>query len=276
MALFRKPPGKDFLEWMNDIPNDGLLMFYGLGNQPRVLLTNPKALSEVLVQKSYMFKKPRQLRTFLRRILGDGLIIVEGEEHKFQRKHIMPVFGYRHLKELYPMMWKKSVALTQGVQAEMDSNQPSMNEKNKDSNVVEVNHWANKVTMDIIGVAGLGRDFNALKNSDDPLVENYEEILEPTVEKLSFFVCQIILPQWFVNRLPWGLNERVRIITGNLTRICNELVADKRLAIKQHADEHKDILSVLINSNNFSDQQLTDQLLTFLAAGYVHYQSFII
>lgn len=270
MALFKKPPGREFLEWMNQIPNDGLIMFYGLFNQPRLLLSSPKSLAEVLVQKSYMFKKPKQVRTFLRRILGDGLIIVEGEEHKFQRKHIMPVFGYRHLKELYPMMWRKSVALTEGMQAELDSNiSNNMNEKHRDADVIEVNHWANKVTMDIIGVAGLGRDFNALKNSDDPLVENYEEVLEPTMEKVTFFVCQMLLPHWFVKILPWPLNERFRIITENLTRICNSLVAEKRVAIKQHSDDHKDILSVLINSDNFSDQQLTDQLLTFLAAGCV-------
>ena len=46
--------------------------------------------------------------------------------------------------------------------------------------------------MDIIGIAGLGREFNALKNSDDPLIQNYEELLEPTVEKLTYFAAQIV------------------------------------------------------------------------------------
>jgi cytochrome P450 len=253
---------------MIEIPNDGLLMFRGFGHQPRLILTNPKALGEVLVQKPYDYKKPAPLRAFLRRILGNGLIIVEGEEHKFQRKHIMPVFSFRHIKELYPMMWKKGVALTQGVEAEI--REQFQDDEKRPSGVTDVNHWANRVTMDIIGVAGLGRDFNALKNSDDPLIQNYEELLEPTKEKLTYFATQIVLPQGLVNILPWKLNDRMRAITSNLKEICAQLVRDKRELLKSSGDDkekHIDILSVLLRSNNFSDPQLVDQLLTFLAAG---------
>lgn len=166
------------------------------------------------------------------------------------------------------MMWKKAVALTQGVAEEIkESPEHSADEKALTS-IVEVNHWANKVTMDIIGVAGLGREFNALKNSDDELIQNYEEILEPTIENTIYFACQIVFGP-AVNRLPWKVNERVRVTTGNLKRITNQLVRDKREAIKANADENFDILSVLIKSDDFSDQQLADQMLTFLAAGYV-------
>jgi cytochrome P450 len=252
---------------MIEIPNDGIIMFRGFGHQPRLVLTNPKALSEVLVQKTYDYKKPAPLRAFLRRILGDGLIIVEGDEHKFQRKNIMPVFSFRHIKDLYPMMWKKAVALTQGIEAEVRDKMDSAKEEKGVTGVAEINHWANKVTMDIIGVAGLGREFNALKNSDDPLIQNYEELLEPTVEKLTFFAMQIVFPQALVNRLPWRLNERMRVVTGNLKTVCSQLVREKRELVKTGSEEHLDILSVLLKSNNFSDQQLVDQLLTFLAAG---------
>lgn len=44
--------------------------------------TTPKALGEVLVQKSYDFIKPRQLREGLARVLGVGVLLAEGEEHK--------------------------------------------------------------------------------------------------------------------------------------------------------------------------------------------------
>jgi cytochrome P450 len=268
LALFQKPPAEDFLRWMQEIPNDGILMFRGFGHQPRLIVTNPRALGEVLVQRAYDYKKPAPLRAFLRRILGNGLIIVEGEQHKFQRKHIMPVFSFRHIKEMYPMMWQKAVALTQGIEAEIKEQYKEIDGEKITSGVSEINHWANKVTMDIIGVAGLGREFNALKNSDDPLIQNYEELLEPTVEKLSYFASQIVFPQAIINRLPWKLNERMRVITGNLKTICARLVAEKREAVKKESEGHFDILSVLLKSNNFSDQELVDQMLTFLAAGH--------
>jgi cytochrome P450 len=121
-----------------------LIYFRGFGYQDRLLLTNPKSISEVLVQRSYDFEKPGKLRNFLRLVLGDGLIIVEGDEHRFQRKHIMPVFQFRHIKELYPMMWRKAVAMTEVVNAEVRENAEA-GEKLK--GVVEINHFANKVTM---------------------------------------------------------------------------------------------------------------------------------
>ncbi|KAL9092124.1 MAG: hypothetical protein Q9165_004557 [Trypethelium subeluteriae] len=268
-AMFNKPPGKDFLNMMTSVPNDGLIHFRGFFYRDRLLLTDPKALAEVLVTKTYDFEKPSRVRAFLRTVLGDGLIIVEGDEHKFQRKHIMPVFSFRHIKDLYPIFWDKATALTQGLAAEIaESPTYSSNEKAKVTGDVEVNHWANKVTMDIIGLAGLGREFNALKNSDDKLIQNYEEILEPTSEKVLFFTLNILMGRSFVRLLPWKVNARMRITTSTLRDICRQLVRDKRELIKMRGAEQIDLLSILIKSNNFSDDQLVDQLLTFLAAGH--------
>lgn len=72
-----------------------------------------------------------------------------------------------------------------------------------------------------------------------------------------------------MSALPWKLNKRVRITTGNLKRICGEFVAEKKSRIKVESEQSVDILSIMLRSNNFSDEGLVDQLLTFLAAGYV-------
>lgn len=105
------------------------------------------------------------------------------------------------------------------------------------------------------------------ENDQHPLIQNYEEILEPTIEKNLFFLARIILPKAIVERLPWGLNERFRILTTNLASICGDLVREKRELLAKGEGDHFDILSVLIKSNNFSDKELVDQMLTFLAAG---------
>lgn len=266
--ILDRPPGKAFLKWVSEVPNDGLIHWRGFANQDRLLVANPKALAEILVTHPYDFEKPGKARNFLRRILGDGLIIVEGDVHKFQRKNVMPSFSFRHLKELYPMMWAKSVALTKGLTEEVRDQPGNAGKGDAISGKVEVNHWANKVTMDIIGVAAMGRDFHSLKNDDDELVRDYEELLEPTMEKVLYFATQLIGPQTLVNQLPWKLNDRVRFLTTDLRKIATQLVVEKREAIKANADQNIDILSILIKSDNFSDDELVDQMLTFLAAGH--------
>lgn len=250
---------------MKEIPNDGLLHFRGFFNAPRLIVTDPKVLGELLVTKAYDFEKPAPARNFLRKIIGDGLIIVEGDDHRFLRKNMMPVFSYRHIKNLYPIFWQKSIQLMHGMEQEIA-------EKEQDSNpgnaVVEVNHWATKVTVDIIGLAAMGKDFQSLKNNDDPLVQVYEELLEPTFEKQLYFLLNMLFPQKIISNIPWKINDRQKIILGTLNSVTSGLVKDKKQSIKTESDSHKDILSNCLKSENFSDPQLVDQLLTFLAAGH--------
>lgn len=82
-------------EWINEVPNNGLIRYRMRFNKEEVLVVNPKGLSEVLVQKSYEFAKPYRLRKGLGRILGVGLIIAEGEEHKVCMLVQDEVVGYR-------------------------------------------------------------------------------------------------------------------------------------------------------------------------------------
>ena len=69
-------------EWINEIPNNGMIRFTTVFNQERLLLTSPETLSEVLVSKSYDWEKPKQMRQGLGRILGVGVLLATGEDHK--------------------------------------------------------------------------------------------------------------------------------------------------------------------------------------------------
>ena len=64
------------------MPNDGVLYYRWLFNESRVLITSPKALGEVLVQRNYEFIKPERIRNGLGRLLGVGILLAEGDEHK--------------------------------------------------------------------------------------------------------------------------------------------------------------------------------------------------
>lgn len=267
-VVHERPAGYTFLRYMKDIPNDGIIRFPGWFHGDWLLLTTPQALAEVLVHKSYDYQKSDRIRSFLRIILGNGLIVVEGNEHKFQRKHLAPAFSFGNIKKLYPLFWMKAVELARCVVAEINENPEHLNDDEKHPrSVVEVKHWANMATIDIIGVAGLGRHFNALTTADDELTQIYGEILEPSTEKGIFFAANILLPRWLVTMLPWKLNKMLKDATTRLREVCLQFVRDKKNLIKLQKEEHIDILSLLIRSENFGDDMLVDQLLTFLAAG---------
>lgn len=69
-------------KWIKTVRNEGLLRYYMVGNLERIMLTNPEALSEVLVKKAYDFPKPDAIRESLERVTGRGVLLAEGDGHK--------------------------------------------------------------------------------------------------------------------------------------------------------------------------------------------------
>lgn len=117
----------------------------------------------------------------------------------------------------------------------------------------------------------MGRDFRSLQNRDNRVAESFLNILEPTTEKMAFLAMNFVLPQWIARRVPWRINKVVAEETGFLRDLCNEIVREKRdtLAVSKASakDLEADILGTMMLGGDFTDTELVDQMLTFLAAG---------
>ena len=200
LKLRQDPNGHSQLyrTWSEQIPNDGLIRFLDMFNAEILLPVSPKALAEVLVQRPYEFIKPPGLVTGLGKILGVGVFLAEGEEHKKQRKDLMPAFAFRHIKELYPVFWSKSGEL---VQALTSHSEAGCQDGNRSGTSIDVKDWASRATLDIIGVAGLGRDFNAIKDTDDELIRTYKQIFSSSRSGQILAALFMIAP-WLMRALP--------------------------------------------------------------------------
>ncbi len=255
------PAGDLFLDLAKQYPDEDLVALDVLGRQ--IFVAKPRLLADLLSHKCYDFSKPRRIAAFLRLIIGDGLITLEEDKHKFLRKNTLPAFHARHITDLYPMMWSKGGILMNKLKSEIANGETA---DSKGSAVLELTGWASKVTLDIIGIAGMGREINAVEKASDPLQELYESLLEPNREKIVFAALNLGFGYPLIKMLPWKLNQLFVYLTTSLDNICRDLIKEKRQAIQQK-DDHFDILSLLIKSDNFDDEVLKDQLLTFLAAG---------
>lgn len=255
------------LDIIQNIPNDGLVALREVTDS-RLLVTAPNVLADLLVHNAYDFEKPQNMRMFLGSVLGKGLVTTEGDEHKFLRKNSLNAFSFRRIKDLYPVIWKSSNAFTEVLaenirQQSAETGDSSGPPKGK----AEITRWASKVTLDIMGIACLGHDFNALHNSDDPLIESYETIFNPSKQMLLYFIISAWFSVRYVRMLPWKMNQIFEQATVTLRKVCGQLVLNKREAIQKNEGDNVDVLSILIKSENFSDSDLCNQLLTYLAAG---------
>ncbi|KAJ9157641.1 Cytochrome P450 4A12A [Pleurostoma richardsiae] len=268
------PSGMPMLEWINSIPNDGLIRYLGFFNQERLLITSPKGLAEVLVTKNYDFQKPAQFRFSLGRILGVGVLLAEGDEHKIQRRNLMPAFSFRHIKDLYPLFWEKGregvEALTEQVlldaAKEPAAETPELD--GKTTAVMEVGTWASRMTLDIIGVAGLGRDFGAIRDPENTLSKTYNYLFRPSKQAQVLGLIGSLVPGWLVSRLPVRRNEDVNQAAKIIRETCHDMIREKKEKLRRKELTDVDILSVALESGGFTEENLVDQLMTFLAAGH--------
>ncbi|KAL9087751.1 MAG: hypothetical protein Q9165_006518 [Trypethelium subeluteriae] len=121
---------------------------------------------------------------------------------------------------------------------------------------VEIGGWASRATLDIIGVAGMGKDFNSLQNPQNELTQAYQRVFDPGKVGRILQLMGIFLPLWFLRRIPVQRNTDIREAAATIKRTCLSLVQDKRRRLEKGARTDYDILSVAIESGGFSDEDL--------------------
>ncbi|KAI0106201.1 cytochrome P450 [Nemania sp. FL0031] len=268
--IVAEPSGIPMRDWVTSVPNDGVIRYLGMGNSERVLVTGPRALSEVLVTKNYHFEKPAALRWNIGRILGVGVLLAEGDEHKVQRKNLSPAFAFRHVKDLYPVFWGKTREVVQAMTKDIlaDAANQSTSPDPEKAPVIEVGNWASRVTLDIIGVAGLGHDFGAIKDQNSELNETYRQVFQPSRQAQIMGLIGQLIPEWFLSKLPIKHNENINGASQYIRSVCRNIIVEKKQKVAEKKQTGHDILTVALESGGFSDEDLVDQLMTFLAAGH--------
>lgn len=265
--------GKNLLpeKRVNSVKHDGVIRYRGFLNQERLLIAGPRAISEVLVTKNYDFEKPSQMRLSIGRILGIGVLLAEGDEHKFQRKNLMPAFSFRHIKDLYAVFWGKGREGTLAMTEHIRRNAPGESSPEKpqgDWASMEVNSWASRITLDIIGVTGMGRDFGAIQDPSNHLSQIYQRVFKPSRQARILGLLGLVLPAWFVGNIPVARNSDMLEAGREIRKVCRDLVREKQEKLSRKALTDVDILSVALESGAFTEENLVDQVMTFLAAGH--------
>ncbi|RKK17843.1 hypothetical protein BFJ63_vAg2812 [Fusarium oxysporum f. sp. narcissi] len=255
MKLYREPYCSPVREWNETVPNHGFLRYLGFFNAERIVLTSPEALHEVLVTQNYSFPKPASLRETAGRFLGIGLILSEGDAHKLQRRSMNPAFAPRNIKALYPLYWDKTREMIERITADR-------------LETVEVVEWASRITLDLIGVAGLGRDFGAIQDGQNEMVETYNIVFQPSAQARMLHLIESLVPPWVLTALPIKLNSDMSQAARSIRETCRDVISSKQKKLKEKKLDDMDIISAAIWTGTFTEDGLIDQAMTLLAAGH--------
>lgn len=177
----------------------------------------------------------------------------------------MPAFAYRHIKDLYPIFWAKSSEMVSLIREDLASR------KSPDDNTVQIRNWASRATLDIIGVAGMDHDFDSLRNPDNNLSQSYHKILAaPDLTARVLFLFGVIIGDMtFSMRFPTARNKMIREGGDTIRNVARQMIRQKKAKMEDPAAETGvDIISVAMQNGTFDEENLVDQLMTFLGAGH--------
>lgn len=139
----------------------------------------------------------------------------------------------------------------------------------KDAPVVEIGGWGSRAALDIIGVAGMDHDFDAIDNPDTELNSAYRKVFQPSRQQELMGLLGLVLPQWFLRSLPLQHNHNIVDACEVIKKVCRQLIRQKQEKIdRKEKRVDVDIVSVALESGGFSEEELVNQMMTFLAAGH--------
>lgn len=177
----------------------------------------------------------------------------------------MPAFSFRHIKDLYQVFWSKSREAADKMVEEIRAS--STDEKSAEG-VVEIAAWASRATLDIIGIAGFGQDLGAIHDPNNELCLSYRKVFSPGKVGRLLGVAGNFIPIWVLRALPVKRNTELQDAAKTIRKKSLELVRAKKQKLEKGNREDYDILSVAMESGGFDEDDLVNQMMTFLAAGH--------
>ncbi|CAG8699538.1 30028_t:CDS:2, partial [Racocetra persica] len=142
-SLLKKDHGKVFFHLAKQY--GGIVRYHALLNKPYLLITDPKLVQMILMSRSYDFPRFNMNITLVKELIGEGIILSEGNSHKRQRKMMSPSFSFANVKEMTPTF----------VQAGHNLKAIWMKEiGNKREEKITITAIISKITLDVIGLVG--------------------------------------------------------------------------------------------------------------------------
>ncbi|TFY74216.1 hypothetical protein EWM64_g9797, partial [Hericium alpestre] len=231
-----------------------VIKYKGFLNLDRVLTLDLRAINHVL-SHPMIYEKPEQVRRSLGEFLGQGLLFVEGDQHKQQRRIMSPAFGPTQVRALTDIFVQKSCQLRDIWNAEI-AQAKFTDGKAK----VDVLSWLNKATLDVIGLAGFNYAFNAL-NADGE--ENELNVAVQTMvgggNNRGFFdIIRVFVP--WLGFIQTKQSRAAADAQKSMSRIGHQLLAEKKAAVLAAAESKKAGETVEIGRTNIEGRDLMSLL----------------
>ncbi|KAK0438187.1 cytochrome P450 [Desarmillaria tabescens] len=247
------------------------IRYAGILGGYRLFTTDLRAVSHIL-NNAYDYPKPPHSRYNIGRVIGKGVLVVEGEKHKQQRRTMNPAFGPAQIRELNTIFLEKSLQLRDLWTAECAA---------QGSLTTNVLSWLSRLTLDVIGLAGFNYKFNSLNPSHTPneLTEAFTKIFATATRSSPLVFIKTFFP--VLRFIPDPRDAEISRAHETMSRIGHQLLDESHARLRASGEKGsstaRDLLSLLVKANmssgvgehqRMADSDVLAQVPTFLVAGH--------
>lgn len=213
---------------------------YEVGGDEFLQLSDPDLVEQVLVQENEKFRKGKQYHQSLGPVLGNGLLLSEGEFWRRQRHRMQPAFGPGALAKYAPVM----VEYTERMLTEW-----------RDGEVRDIHAEMMQLTVEIAAKALFDVD---IRDYESDIADALEVVMNRSEKRIE---RPIDIP----DSVPTPGNLRYRRALSALDQIAAEIV-------ETHDASGDDVVSRLLQAksqaDDLDDEQIKDEVVTLLLAGH--------
>lgn len=185
----------------------GSIFLYWMGSIPRLALSDPELCKEMLFDKLGLYPKAQAARPDLIDLLGNGLVLLEGEKWAQHRRIVNPAFYMEKLKAMTPAFVDLARNMLDTWQLKLQSV--------KNQVEIDVSEEFKTLTADIISHTAFGSSYAEGKKV---FKLQYEQQI--IYEKLvgSFYIPGSRFLPTAMNRHRWSLSKQIQIILEGIIR----------------------------------------------------------
>lgn len=155
----------------------------------RFLTFDPVAMNFILGRGADVFPKPWITKRFVGAIVGNGLFLSDGEEHRKQRKIISPAFSAQSLRALTPIFFGKSQEVRDILTQRCKASDAAAK--------VDMQDLFRRATLDIVGLTLFDNAFDSLKDDTNEMYRAFSCLIDAGLPHGSGLMGVVNL--WF----PW-------------------------------------------------------------------------
>ncbi len=222
----------------------GDVVRFRMGPSQWALVSDPKLVWEMMVERADEFRKPEVARRLWEKFLGNGILTTEGEVWRRQNRLIRPAFRKGRIAAYGDIM----VEYTERMMADW-----------KEGQELDFGEAMVGLTLEVVAKTL----FDADVRSGSARVGEAMKVLN--VEMLNHVYMPVPLPRWW----PTAANRRKIKAIDDIEQIVRDVIEQRRSG----GEDLGDLLSMLVFSkdeagDSLSDKEIRDQAMTMFFAGH--------